>query len=1686
MEIQNSNKESSFSYTSLEAVRSKLLDLSKINNLISFKFSKASSIRFIECDLERVFGSLLKNEKINLIAIPEPTEKELIDAGIPQDEEGNFLEKVSAEQWAKHLKINTNYDLSGINLADDVKFNKKLQTLFFADDLSALTKKFRQGNSSSVEESGIHVLYLVFGFIEWFDSKDSKDAYHAPLITVPVEFDKLGAKSTITIKDDGSDFLNQTFKEKAEHDFGITLPNFDLDNDETLESYFEKLNTLFIENGLLKWKIKQNLCLTTRINFSKQVMYLDLDPSKWPLNASIEHHDIVQKLFATQSDEPSGGVVDNAKEYLIDTIDEIDDLYPIIYDADSSQHSALIDAIQGCNLVIEGPPGTGKSQTITNLIAACINNNLRVLFVAEKMAALNVVKSRLDNAGLGEYCLELHSHKANKTEVLETLNIALNRKDNRSLNKIDEEIMHAQHYKNQLNNYVEGINALWKNTGLSISEIFSRATRLKYDLQRQYKPLPIDGISGDSFDSLESRKLADRVKTIADVADKIISQAGKNITEHPWYGCINHNSSREVLEDLKQHLIISNNILNEIFAEGKKYSEALHVDLSRLELDLLSFSKFYADLKNFPILNEEDDYHLLFALLNDAKEKSLVNKYVECVSELNNFDGILHEEQLLNLNEIKKNDQLLQKIKETGFSPERKISELVEESHEIKALLILAERISQQLKPLSEALPKDLKSLANGSLLNLHEIKQFSGVISQLPAKLWSLRDPGFLRSSLVEGVTESIPSIDSLIEKYEILSIYFNLDEIPPKNILAEHAAILSGGGIFSFLSSEWRNAKAFFNQYTSSKKVGAKKLKELAPILVEYRSLQAEIEELVENNLLLQKLYKGSKTDTKGILQLVEWYQLIKDTYGSGLGSKYNLAKELHEYLYEDLSDVNEIWTGMIESNYLEFIALNSDLQNKFTAHKDIKDSAIYVNDTNKGYSTLLKGIENSVASFNEILQNFEISMADFENKLKEVVNFNKLIKQLSDSEINKRVLSRYLSNPIDISSFTDENKEAILRYFKIVDYIESLPKEVVAVFKEYCEFEYYSNWKQISAKIVLEDHHEQLINHNKKLDDSIDYSLWMKREDSAYQSLFEKNHSALNNENSLSSWQDFLLIKIKEEETNLAVVLEFIFDNTISPKDLLSLWEYSVYTQIGNEILAEDEMVGSFSGLEQEALKKRFVETDEKLLILQRERIIAKANKKQAPLGINTGTVGNFTESSLIKHEGSKKTRHIPIRSLLSRAQESIQSLKPCFMMSPMSVAQFLEPGKYQFDIVIMDEASQIRPEDAIGAIARGNSAVIVGDPKQLPPTNFFQRTTGTDEDEEDQVTAETTESILDTVIPLFKNRRLRWHYRSRHEKLIEFSNYHFYENDLVVFPSPERSDDLGINYRRVDAGTFIGRQNQEEAKLIVEEVVRLLTKGNSRSIGIVAMNANQSQLIEGLLENRIDSDSYLRGLYNNIQNSEEPIFVKNLENVQGDERDIIIISMTYGPQTEGGKTPQRFGPINSDAGWRRLNVLFTRAKRQMIIFSSMSSRDILADGKKRGVIALRDFLTYCETNSLAGTVTINSERGPDSDFEIAVMTALKERGYQCQPQLGIAGYYLDLAVINPDNPGEYLIGLECDGATYHSAKSARDRDRLRQQVLEGLNWKIERIWSTDWFKYPEREIDRIVRVLEYLRK
>lgn len=568
-------------------------------------------------------------------------------------------------------------------------------------------------------------------------------------------------------------------------------------------------------------------------------------------------------------------------------------------------------------------------------------------------------------------------------------------------------------------------------------------------------------------------------------------------------------------------------------------------------------------------------------------------------------------------------------------------------------------------------------------------------------------------------------------------------------------------------------------------------------------------------------------------------------------------------------------------------------------------------------------------------------------------------------------------------------------------------------------------------------------------------------------------------------LKEWCAWRRVRAEGVGAGLAPLIEGLENATFAPGDLSDVFERSYGQWWLNAVVDTEPVLAGFTSAEHERKIREFRSVDQRYTDLTRRIIHARLAAKVPAVNSSVKT----SEIGILQREVAKKRRHMPVRKLFAQIPKVLPRLKPCLLMSPISIAQFLDPSYPRFDLVVFDEASQIPVWDAVGAIARGEQVVVVGDPKQLPPTNFFQR--GSDEEEFEGDVVEDLESILDDCIGAsIPCLSLDWHYRSRHESLIAFSNHHYYGNRLLTFPAADR-EGIGVSWRQVANGVYDkghSRTNRAEAEAVVEEIIGRLRDPERRhlTIGVVTFSQTQQTLVEDLIDAARKNDQELDRLCSD--ESDEPVFVKNLENVQGDERDVILFSICYGPDAQG-RVAMNFGPLNRDGGERRLNVAITRARREVIVFSTLRADQIdLNRTKARGVQDLKTFLDYAHRGptAIAEATHWKGLEDFDSPFEKEVHQALSRRGYEVHVQVGCSGYRIDLAVIDRERPGRYLIGIECDGAHYHSAKTARDRDRLREEVLRSVGWEIHRIWSTDWWMDPARELEKIEAAIEAARE
>ena len=766
-----------------------------------------------------------------------------------------------------------------------------------------------------------------------------------------------------------------------------------------------------------------------------------------------------------------------------------------------------------------------------------------------------------------------------------------------------------------------------------------------------------------------------------------------------------------------------------------------------------------------------------------------------------------------------------------------------------------------------------------------------------------------------------------------------------------------------------------------------------------------------------------------------------------------------------------------------------------------------------------SLLSAVKTSFAQAREIVSNSPLSInmdsPDFDSD-RTVTEINACIAKLNELSEQKNLIKSYLNNSDEQIERVYSTIDKLNLYFDTYKLLSNLSENYTRLF-DFLFTDSTTDWDGIVdllnklAEIKQSPLYEVLlpiINVSAKRKQSLkelskDLSETFKAGQNSYKwvqdqfspdvsfallpikVLSEKISGCLENIDSLESWIDYCEAK---EDCNNRGLSDFIgkIEEAEFFTDIEKIFLKGFYRMWLGAVFDNSATLRRFRRNAHDEKIKKFIELDDHQLLIAQMRIREKLIEN---LPSTHHMLKATDEVAILNKELSKKRKIMPLRKLFRLIPNLLMKLKPCLMMSPLSVSYFLETEAYHFDLVIFDEASQIFPEDAIGAIFRGSQVIIAGDSKQLPPTNFFASTTNNfdgdyDIKDEEDYSEVVSDSILEESASVLPNRTLLWHYRSKHENLIAFSNREIYNNNLITFPnSINNIPDMGVEYIYVQDGYYDrgGKKcNIREAQECVRLVFEHIKKHPDRSLGIIAFSENQQAAIENAIIDYRERNPKCEWFFD--ESREEPFFVKNLENVQGDERDTIIFSICYAKDING-KMYMNFGPLGHEGGERRLNVAITRAKCNIKLFGSILPSDIdLNRAKSDGARMLRSYIEYAR-NGMSALKPVKKAESFESedDFCDIVAKFLVEHGYKIEKQVGCSDYKIDIAIVNPNAEGEYIAGIECDGLSYIHAKTARDRDHLRRSVLENMGWNMYRVWSTEWIRNPETEGEALLNFI-----
>ena len=1549
----------------------KLLDLSLRNALLNFKQGKKALLLNVEAsDLE---DALAEGQTLKLL--PDP---ELMHGRDPRSQQ--LHEARSLE------------DLRRAHAADALK-RREIFVRLDEEELDGRLVDLYRGARNALQEGGANTLFLALGFLVWTRPDKPDVRVKAPLIMLPVTLDRKSARSGFSLlAHEDEPRFNPTLVEMLRQDFRLDLgvPMGDLPRDEAgldITGIWKRVRAAI--KDIRGWEVSEDVVLSM-FSFAKYLMWKDLADRTDDLRKS----PVVAHLIDTPR-EPYRSTVPfpDARRLDVDyTPQQVFSPLP----ADSSQLSAVMAAAKGKDFVLIGPPGTGKSQTIANLIAQCLAEDKRVLFVAEKIAALDVVYRRLREVGLGEFCLELHSNKMRKLDVLSQL-----QKSWASTGEIDAAAWEAKarqlgSVREQLSTYVGRLHHRHGN-GLTVFHAIGSVVGGE-DIPDLHFSWP----SPESHDEpavVGLRELAGRLQANASAVGGQLLAAGPLAPVHVtdwsvrWQQEMVH-AARTLHSASDQFIAASQHLCEQLQIEAPPLRRQARSSLGVLAK---AIPQAAGQAWSFCALPQSAD------ICTDLKAGvELLKQHREISAHMTPAWSIELQTKLLQALGLLEQRQRLHAA--LGAAWPTAVGDELERG--VKCI--------DEMTRLREGL--SVKYSSGIARLNVSQLQR---EWAKAEKAIWPL---SWLGKRKVRGALEGV--IDGTREP----RVADDLAALVRIKRLREDVGQVNPGAAADGL---WAGVKTRSDHARSALKAN-----------VALQAARAHRTYSVDGLAHAAEGHCGERwvAEVKRLKALKDLDQRLSDCAplseaSHGLWRNHDTDVELLRAALafeRERLKLKDRGTLQVEHPAVAEGRCGTPLQQehvRLQSRAGLEARLVGLSAVVTHCPGLWSGLDTDADGVARALR-FHSSLQAGLSGLGQAAAAADATRQALHRVLTERAHELGGTAPIGLAC-----QQALLRLSDLhasVDTFSTQSAQPEGVRRTFADL--------------------------------------VPREMADAASRLNAAHSGLH------AWCAWRNAQAAARAGGLAALVGAIEAGDIAPARAPAAFEVNYARWWLAGAVDKDDVLKRFVSAEHEQRISAFRALDDEFTAVTRQWIRAKLCASLP----SVDSQQRNSEWGVLRREITKKRQHLPLRQLLDEIPTVVLRLTPCLLMSPLSIAQYLSADASSFDIVIFDEASQIPVWDAIGAMARGKQVVMVGDPKQLPPTNFFDRSDSSDGDTED--VEGDLESILDECLGAsLPTRNLSWHYRSRHESLIAFSNHRYYGGGLVTFPSPV-TEDRAVSFHLVKGQYEKGgaRINKPEAHALVADLVgRLRSPGFRHSgltIGVVTFNTEQQGLIEDLLDEERRKDPGLEPFFSEVEL--EPVFVKNLENVQGDERDIMYFSITYGPDMAGAVS-MNFGPLNRDGGERRLNVAVTRARHELRVFSSLRGDQMdLSRTKATGVRDLKHFLEFAERGPRAlAEAHLGSKGDFESPFEASVAGALGRKGWQVHMQIGASSFRVDLGVVHPDFAGRYLSGIECDGATYHRSATARDRDKLREQVLRGLGWEIVRIWSTDWWVDPGGTLERV---------
>ena len=1630
----------------VHAWKDALIDLSRRNPLVSLSLKGKSNVRVPGLTPDELYA-LLSQKRRPLLFVPDA----------PEDQQALSLKEPGGDAAAPRPPRPGTISVPPADL-------KALNTI-------------RQRAALAFQEQGINTLFAAIGLLEWPDPQ-SGAILLSPLLLVPATLERTPGDDPLRLRRFDDDVeLNPTLRHRlGQRDVLLALPELPDEDDLVPSHYLDAVEATV--SGRAGWRVRRE-CYVGRFSFLKLVMYKDLEA----LAGTARTHPLVAALAGDRAALQRLPAVTVSSAAGLDEATRGRESFQVL-DADPSQQRAVLAARDGQSFVLQGPPGTGKTQTIANIITECIAAGKRVLFVSQKMAALDAVFKRLRDKGLADLCLEAHSHKATKKEVLDQLGRALDARTapERGRRGFLEELAES---RGALNTVAAELHRPREPLGLSLYEADGLVA-----LAADVPDLPFVFVAPEAVSAEEYRHLEALAERLA-AYHSLFAETGN----HPWRGLLatsfSLNLQTQVRVTFGDLLLVVDRLERGVLALsglcGLDSPPAGFAGTDRL----LAIAGAAAETPRPPASWLTDPSVDELRLMAEDRRR----RYDACASRRASLLAV-YRQDILSLPHAEllgrllgRHDGLLRLALGDGWRA-------MAAQRGMEAVALFADLAAK-----SERLRRGVGALAPLCGLMVMDTAAFGRYLLRVatlagadprPRPAWL--DPAGL-PSLVRRADEARAQHEGLIAaKADLLSRF------------TDAVLRLDLPGLLTRFRDEYGTVLRYFKPafYRDRRLVRAALRPGIPPPpdLARELALAQEVWErgkwVRANERGLEEdfgvHYRGLETDWDGLRAALRQVEGLAGEFPgrqvpAGLRDRLVASGPEVQALADVRSQV-EAQFAAVAPDLEALRALRGTDDLPFT---DLPFAQAPLEDLWKWALGVRGALDDHLVTRGSVTA-VRLHAAP-EPPAEELVRALETAAQVVDDE----------------EAFRAESESLRSRY---ADFFQGLNTDWAAVLSalEWCGRlrALFPERAVPAALIVLVTAGDRAVladvgaargavaadrAASAPLLDRLSGLFPPERLQAAGRELIAAPYPAvhdwlqarLDRLSDMERWIGFQGLRGECADAGLLSFFDTV-TNRVPPEDRVAPAFRRRFHRLWLDAVADGvPALRQFRGNEHAARIARFGALDLYQIDSAPARVHAAASSRRP------AAVSNFGEVGALRLQLRRK-RPKPIRKLLQDIPNLLFSLKPCLLMSPLTVSLFLDPEKVAFDTVIFDEASQIFVQDAVGALLRGKQAIIAGDTKQLPPTSFFLNLQddgeAEDEDEDGPPSAGEFESVLKAAdalaieqSPHFALHPLRWHYRSRHESLIAFSRRHFYDS-LITFPSVSQESAVTLEY--VADGVYRGgkggkRDNPVEAARVADLVIAQVRSEPDLSVGVITFSETHQQAVQAEIDARRRDDPLLEALLSG--EGSEGFFVKNIENVQGDERDVIFLSIGYGRDPQGNLY-MRFGPLNADGGDRRLNVAVTRARHRCTVVSSLLPQDITSD--RTGPRLLRAYLELAQGGGASAEALLGAATLPPGDFERAVLGALTALGHEVRRQVGLFDYRMDLAVVDPDDPDRFLLGIECDGAMYRDAETARARDRLRPDVLRGLGWRLVRLWSGDWVRDPDGELARLEDAIARARR